>query len=463
MDFATQLLGLADDLKKLAPKLQDNPESWMRRAMDFRDAALEGERLHPHLLEILPMKERGDFTRHVVTIGKAGKAYNSDQMAGINSSLAYIIETLNQKLHPHLDDHFSVATIPDIANRLTVVQKQVLDQIWNYYVAFDKSLPLRILPSIIGKQSVQEAFKGLNGSIVYEKSEQDGRSFELTVYGAFLTGHGSFLASLLIRLLELIRHLYEEDSFIKVIDNNQIRTQLDASDSDTNLLFKLINLNMPPNMPFYVSSLSGDGSSWTLCITDEVMELFRAKDSAQYLNERLSAGYRPDEPFLYDDRTRRNPISAPTPFSLFNTFPTSINQYSGQVASPFVSVERMNALKELNNTDFDCTRLICLCDELNECASRENAHAVIMLTRSILDHVPPVFGHENFRRVASNYGGGGVSFKKSVERLENQSRRVADRLLHMPIRNREAAPTMHEVNFAPEVETLLAEFCRLLK
>lgn len=86
-----------------------------------------------------------------------------------------------------------------------------------------------------------------------------------------------------------------------------------------------------------------------------------------------------------------------------------------------------------------------------------------MLTRAILDHVPPAFGFKSFAEVAASYRGGGSSFKKSIERLENHSRKVADRLLHTPIRDKEVAPNMHEVSFAAELETMLAEFCRLLK
>lgn len=87
----------------------------------------------------------------------------------------------------------------------------------------------------------------------------------------------------------------------------------------------------------------------------------------------------------------------------------------------------------------------------------------ILLTRTILNHVPPVFEFETFAQVAANYRGGGNSFKRAAERLENHSRKVADRLAHMPIRNKEVAPIMGEVNFAAEIESILAEFCRVLK
>jgi hypothetical protein len=144
-------------------------------------------------------------------------------------------------------------------------------------------------------------------------------------------------------------------------------------------------------------------------------------------------------------------------------FVATANQNLEQRASPYVNLSRIEELKKIKNTRFDCTRLICMCEELNECASRNNVHSVIMLTRAILDHVPPAFEFTRFKEVASNYGGGGRSFKDSTERLEHQSRKVADRLLHMPIRDKEVAPNMNEVSFMSEIETLLSEFCRLLK
>ncbi len=50
-----------------------------------------------------------------------------------------------------------------------------------------------------------------------------------------------------------------------------------------------------------------------------------------------------------------------------------------------------------------------------------------------------------------------------VDLLLNHSKKVADQLLHMPMRDKEVAPHMHKVIFAHEIETLLVEFCRLLK
>src|SRR5450759_147138 len=95
-------------------------------------------------------------------------------------------------------NHFSVASIPELSNNLTSIQKRLFDEMWNSYVAFGNPFPLRSLPSIIGKKPVKEAFKGLNGSLIYETKEQADSVFKLTVYGAFLTVHGPVLVSLLV-------------------------------------------------------------------------------------------------------------------------------------------------------------------------------------------------------------------------------------------------------------------------
>jgi len=166
-----------------------------------------------------------------------------------------------------------ISLIDGIANKLTSVQKSIFDEVWNLFVISGRPFPIRSLPRIIGKQSIQNALEGLNGSLVYETAEQEGRCLWLTVYGAFLTGYGAVLASLLVRLLELVKELYENDSYIKTVDGNQIRERLGISDVETKLLFRLIRLNMPPRLPFHLSGWSEDGSSWSISITDEVIEL----------------------------------------------------------------------------------------------------------------------------------------------------------------------------------------------
>lgn len=131
-------------------------------------------------------------------------------------------------------------------------------------------------------------------------------------------------------------------------------------------------------------------------------------------------------------------------------------------SSTLVSEKRLAELRVLKPPGFDLQKLIRLCEELNFSFDQGCYLATVMLTRAVLDHVPPIFGMENFREVASNYGGGGTSFKATMEHLERTARKIADGYLHGPIRASETLPTDQQVNFGPELDTLIAEIIRVL-
>src|SRR5205823_15030801 len=63
-----------------------------------------------------------------------------------------------------------------------------------------------------------------------------------------------------------------------------------------------------------------------------------------------------------------------------------------------VDPSRMEELKQLNADKFDFSKLIRMCEELNVSFATECHFAVSMLTRAILDHVPPIFGWDDQAR-----------------------------------------------------------------
>lgn len=134
-----------------------------------------------------------------------------------------------------------------------------------------------------------------------------------------------------------------------------------------------------------------------------------------------------------------------------------------QEGSTFIDLNRLNELRSIKCDLFDLSKLIRLCEELNESYRQELYFAVAMLVRAILDHVPPIFDAKNFTQAANNYGKGSSSFKASMEHLENSSRRIADAHLHSQIRKRESLPNRTQVNFANDLDVLFAEIVRLLK
>jgi hypothetical protein len=129
----------------------------------------------------------------------------------------------------------------------------------------------------------------------------------------------------------------------------------------------------------------------------------------------------------------------------------------------YVNPERINELQSVVKAEFDLTKLIQLCKELNICSSNEAYFATLMLVRSILDHVPPIFSCKSFSEVANNYPGGTKSFKEVMQRLESTSRKIADSFLHSQVRKSETLPNSTQVKFDSEIDFLLGEIYRLLK
>lgn len=140
--------------------------------------------------------------------------------------------------------------------------------------------------------------------------------------------------------------------------------------------------------------------------------------------------------------------------SIANTKP------AGTLSKIFVEVSRIEELKNVSNPKFDLTRLIHFCEEINSNYSNENYLSVAMLGRSIINHIPPIFGFATFTDVCSQYGK--ASFKIIANHLNKTMRSIADSFLHDTIRKKESLPTSTQVNFAQDLDVLLAEIVRKL-
>lgn len=127
----------------------------------------------------------------------------------------------------------------------------------------------------------------------------------------------------------------------------------------------------------------------------------------------------------------------------------------------FVSETRIQELKEIEHASFDLRRLIALCEELNICSDNDCLHAVAMVTRAIIDHVPPIFKAKSFAEVASSYPGS-RSFKDSMGHLSVSARKIGDSHLHVQIRSKEVLPTRTQIDFSRDLDVLLAEIVRIL-
>jgi len=127
---------------------------------------------------------------------------------------------------------------------------------------------------------------------------------------------------------------------------------------------------------------------------------------------------------------------------------------------PYVSIERLDELRKLPRTRLDVGRLVAFCQELNAAYQDDAYLSMGMLQRAIIDHVPPIFGATSFS--AAIAGHGGRSFKNAMQRLDKSLRDIADLHLHSQITRREVIPGLAQVNFASELDLLLAEVIKKL-
>ncbi len=141
----------------------------------------------------------------------------------------------------------------------------------------------------------------------------------------------------------------------------------------------------------------------------------------------------------------------------------SLEEKNSIIDKYYVDPERITELKNINNPNFDLVKLIRICEELNICFRNRCFLSVIMLVRSLIDHVPPAFGVKGFAEVANNYNNGTKSFKQSMQNLSNSSRKIADAHLHTQIRNKESLPNQVQVDFSNDLDVLLGEIVSILR
>jgi hypothetical protein len=118
-------------------------------------------------------------------------------------------------------------------------------------------------------------------------------------------------------------------------------------------------------------------------------------------------------------------------------------------------------LKKIESPDFDLSRLISFCKELDDNYSLENYHSCGMLLRAILDHIPPIFSKTSFADVCSQYGG--KSFKEIIRPLNETAKKIGDDYLHTQINKKVLAVTKTQVSFQANLDMLLNEIAAILE
>jgi hypothetical protein len=140
-------------------------------------------------------------------------------------------------------------------------------------------------------------------------------------------------------------------------------------------------------------------------------------------------------------------------------FPTSPE--SAATKTSLIAPQLIEDLSKLKPGQFDAKKLTGYCREINSSFYHGNIVACLLLMRTVLNHVPPVFSYRTFSEVTANAG---KSLKDNMEHLESGLRKLADLYAHQPIRKNEQYPTKSQVEpFRAQFELLLHEVLNKLQ
>lgn len=106
-------------------------------------------------------------------------------------------------------------------------------------------------------------------------------------------------------------------------------------------------------------------------------------------------------------------------------------------------------------TKFDTRFLVRICQEINSCWAHGNVVGTVLLMRTVLNYIPPVFGHQTFPQVVANSS---RTLKDSLTHLEDGLRKIADFHTHRRMGPADHYPSSAQVEpFKPQFELLLRE------
>jgi len=121
----------------------------------------------------------------------------------------------------------------------------------------------------------------------------------------------------------------------------------------------------------------------------------------------------------------------------------------------FLNIGVLLELKAIETKQFDTTKLVKFCEEINDSYNRANYLSCSLLIRAVMNHIPPIFGFAKFSQVVASSG---KSVKAVLSNLQDQARPLADLHTHILIRSKEQLPSKHQIEpYKASFEILIQE------
>ncbi|MFE7551051.1 hypothetical protein [Streptomyces gardneri] len=131
---------------------------------------------------------------------------------------------------------------------------------------------------------------------------------------------------------------------------------------------------------------------------------------------------------------------------------------------PYLDTTLLTELEEAaHGTKWKVHKLLALCDELNSNYATGNAYACAALIRAITDHIPPVFGHRDFKQVAAQHTFTVQRTDKAHAQKLVAFKDIADDALHRPISPNLPLVTMNDLPEPTRLRAVLHELASVLR
>jgi hypothetical protein len=139
------------------------------------------------------------------------------------------------------------------------------------------------------------------------------------------------------------------------------------------------------------------------------------------------------------------------------------NTLNEETDKVFISREKIKELQGIENPNFDLSKLIQYCIEINDNFYKGNYYSVIYLCRAVLDHCPPIFGFKTLNSpIAQTSNKKDASIKRTIHHLNETVKHIADYHIHKPISKKEVQISLVELNFSPSMDTLIGRIIEKL-
>jgi hypothetical protein len=138
----------------------------------------------------------------------------------------------------------------------------------------------------------------------------------------------------------------------------------------------------------------------------------------------------------------------------FIGMPVGKPKITEEINGEYISSNRLKELTNLKSDEFDLSALKVICNEINNCYDQGDYLATSLLIRTLLNHIPKVFGFDTFSEVANNYPFP-RSLKGLIMRLQTDLRDIADVFAHFQIDKHIILPDKNQVQFQHNLDILL--------